>query len=150
MYKLLATALGIGYVGRGGGTVAAGACCLGLYLTRAHEFNRHLVPAALLTAGLLVLGTVAAQRVEPAWGKDHQRVVIDEVAGMWLAMLGVPITGVSLLAGLVLFRFFDIRKPLGIRRLEQVPGGAGVMLDDVLAGLYANLLLQAGRYLHVF
>lgn len=150
MYKLLATGLGIGYVGRGGGTVAAVACALGLYLTRAHEPSRQLVPAVLLTAGLLVVGTVAAHRVEAAWGKDHQRVVIDEVAGMWLAMLFVPITAASLLAGLVLFRFFDIRKPLGIRRLERLPGGLGVMLDDVLAGLYANALLQAAVYYDLF
>lgn len=142
MYKLLATSLGIGYVGRGGGTVAAVACGLGLYLTRAHGLNQRLMPAALLTAGLLAVGTVAAHRVEAAWGKDHPRVVIDEVAGMWLAMLGVPVTAASLFAGLVLFRFFDIRKPLGIRRLERLPGGLGVMLDDVLAGLYTNALLQ--------
>jgi len=150
VYKLIASGLGIGYVGRGGGTVAAVACCLVLYLSRTSEVSRQLVPAALLTTGLLVVGTVAAQRVESAWGKDHQRVVIDEVAGMWLAMVGVPITGTSLLVGLVLFRFFDIRKPLGIRRLEQLPGGLGVMLDDVLAGLYANLLLQAVAQLHLF
>lgn len=150
MHKLIASGLGIGYVGRGGGTVAAVACCLALYLTRAAEPSRQLLPAALLTAGLLVAGTVSAQLVEPVWGKDHQRVVIDEVAGMWLAMLFVPVTAASLLAGLVLFRFFDIRKPLGIRALERLPGGVGVMADDVLAGLYANALLQAGAKLHLF
>ncbi|WP_375417179.1 phosphatidylglycerophosphatase A [uncultured Hymenobacter sp.] len=150
MDKLIASGLGIGYVGRGGGTLAAGACGLALYLARAAEPTRQLLPALLLTAGLLVAGTVAAQLVESAWGKDHQRVVIDEVAGMWLTMLGVPLTGASLLAGLVLFRFFDIRKPLGIRALERLPGGVGVMLDDVLAGLYANVLLQAGVKFHLF
>lgn len=148
--QLIASSLGIGYVGRGGGTVAAAACALALYLARTSEPTRQLGPAALLTAGLLVAGTVSAQVVEPAWGKDHQRVVIDEVAGLWLAMLGVPLTAASLLAGLVLFRFFDIRKPLGIRALERLPGGVGVMADDVLAGLYANLLLQAGAKLHLF
>ena len=148
MYKLIASGLGIGYVGRGGGTVAAVACCLALYLTRASEPSRQLVPAVLLTAGLLVLGTVSAQLVEPAWGKDHQRVVIDEIAGMWLAMLFVPVTGGFLLIGFLLFRFFDIRKPLGIRALERLPGGVGVMLDDVLAGLYTNLLLQVGAQLY--
>jgi len=63
---------------------------------------------------------------------------------MWLTMLFVPITASSLLVGLVLFRFFDIVKPLYIRRMEQLPGGVGVMMDDVLAGIYANLLLQIG------
>ncbi len=150
MYKLIASWLGIGYVGRGGGTVAAVACCLGLYLTRASGPGQHVVPAALLTAGLLAAGTLAAQKVEPAWGKDSYRVVIDEVAGMWLGMLFVPVTGPSLLAGLVLFRFFDIRKPLGIRAMERLPGGLGVMMDDVLAGLYTNALLQLGVKFHLF
>lgn len=143
MFKLISSVLGIGYV-KGGGTVAAAAGCLGLYLVRARGLNVHFGPAGLLTAGLLVLGTVAAQRVEPAWGKDSSRVVIDEVAGMWVAVLFVPLTGPRLLAGLVLFRFFDIVKPLFIRKMEQLPGGLGVMMDDVLAGIYANLLLQAG------
>lgn len=135
--------LGIGYV-KGGGTVAAVVCCLALYLARASDPTRRPWPATLLTLGVLALGTLAAQRVEPAWGKDSSRVVIDEVAGMWVGMLLVPVTGPNLLVGLLLFRFFDIAKPLFIRNMEQLPGGVGVMMDDVLAGLYTNLLLQAG------
>jgi phosphatidylglycerophosphatase A len=146
MFKLIATVLGIGYV-KGGGTVAAVACCALLYLVRSGGALLHLGPASLLTAGLLALGTLAAQRVEALWGKDSYRVVIDEVAGMWVGMLLVPITGPRLLVGLVLFRFFDIVKPLFIRKMEQLPGGVGVMMDDVLAGVYTNLLLQVGVYL---
>jgi phosphatidylglycerophosphatase A len=146
MFKLIATVLGIGYV-KGGGTVAAVVCCALLYLVRPGGALLHLGPASLLTAGLLALGTLAAQRVEALWGKDSYRVVIDEVAGMWVGMLLVPITGPRLLVGLVLFRFFDIVKPLFIRKMEQLPGGVGVMMDDVLAGVYTNLLLQVGVYL---
>jgi phosphatidylglycerophosphatase A len=146
MFKLIATGLGIGYV-KGGGTVAAVACCLALYLTRAGGITVQPGLASLLTVGLLALGTLAAQRVEAHWGKDSYRVVIDEVAGMWVGMLLVPITGPRLLVGLVLFRFFDIVKPLFIRKMEQLPGGIGVMMDDVLAGLYTNLLLQAAVHL---
>lgn len=146
MFKLIATVLGIGYV-KGGGTVAAGACCLLLYLARPGGVLLHPGPAALLTAGLLGLGTLAAQRVEGAWGKDSYRVVIDEVAGMWVGMLLVPLTGPRLLLGLVLFRFFDIVKPLFIRKMEQLPGGVGVMMDDVLAGIYTNVLLQVAVHL---
>jgi len=146
MFKLLATVLGIGYA-KGGGTVAAVACCLFLYLARNHQVLLRPWPAGLLTVGLLALGTLAAQRVEAAWGKDSYRVVIDEVAGMWVSMLLLPLTGPRLLVGLVLFRFFDIVKPLFIRKMEQIPGGAGVMLDDVLAGLYTNVLLHVGVYL---
>ena len=142
MFKLIATVLGIGYV-KGGGTVAAVACCLGLYLAQAGGVVLGVGAASLLTLALLAVGTLAAQRVEGLWGKDSYRVVIDEVAGMWVGMLLIPITGPRLLAGLVLFRFFDIVKPLFIRRMEALPGGVGVMMDDVLAGLYTNLLLHA-------
>ena len=149
MYKLLATSLGIGYV-KGGGTLAALACCLVLYATRAGGATVRPWSAGLLTLGLLGLGTLAAQRVEAAWGKDSYRVVIDEVAGMWVSVLLLPVTGPRLLVGLVLFRFFDMVKPLFIRKLEQLPGGIGVMADDVLAGLYTNLLLHAGVQLGYF
>ncbi len=149
MFKVIASVLGIGYV-KGGGTLAALACCVALYLARASGPTVHLLPAGVLTVGLLAVGIFAAQRVEPAWGKDSYRVVIDEVAGMWITVLFVPITGPRLLAGLILFRFFDIVKPLYIRRMEQLPGGVGVMMDDVLAGLYANALLQIGLHLNFF
>ncbi len=142
MFKLIATVLGIGYV-KGGGTVAAVACCLGLYLAQAGGVVLSAGQQGLLTLALLVLGTLAAQRVEGLWGKDSYRVVIDEVAGMWVGMLLIPVTGPRLLAGLVLFRFFDIVKPLFIRKMEALPGGVGVMMDDVLAGVYTNLLLHA-------
>ncbi len=149
MFKVIASVAGIGYA-KGGGTVAAAVCCLGLYLTRNQGFTTNPLPAGLLTAGLLAGGTWAAQRVEPAWGKDSYRVVIDEVAGMWVSLLFIPITGPRLLVGLLLFRFFDIVKPLYIRRMEKLPGGVGVMMDDVLAGVYANGLLQIGIHFTLF
>ncbi len=89
-----------------------------------------------------MVGIKSANEVEVLWGKDHGRVVIDEVAGMCITLLFVPVTIKFVLIGLVLFRFFDILKPLGIRQLEKLPGGWGVMADDVLAGIYANIVLQ--------
>jgi len=96
----------------------------------------------LITIVLTAVGIWSATEVEHQWGKDNYRVVIDEIVGMCISLLFVPITVKSLLAGLFLFRLFDIAKPLGIRKLEKLKGGWGVMLDDVLAGLYANVLLQ--------
>lgn len=148
MFKAISSVLGLGYL-KGGGTVAAGACCLVLHLARARAPTVHPLSAGLLTVGLLALGTLAAQRVEAEWGKDSSRVVIDEVAGMWMTLLLVPLTTPRLLVGLALFRFFDIVKPLYIRRMEQLPGSVGVMMDDVLAGIYANALLRAGMLFHV-
>ncbi|PYV12225.1 MAG: hypothetical protein DMG07_17560 [Acidobacteria bacterium] len=74
--------------------------------------------------------------------KDPSVVVADEVAGQLLAFLFVPIGLVNLVLGTLLFRLFDIWKPFPIRRLERLPGGVGIMADDLLAGIYANLVLQ--------
>lgn len=73
---------------------------------------------------------------------DPPEVVIDEVAGFLLTTFLLPLTWFSLLSGFVLFRFFDILKPFPIRRAEKIPGGMGVVLDDLLAGIYAHLGLR--------
>ena len=88
------------------------------------------------------LGVAAAAKVEPVWGHDPSKVVLDEMVGVWIAMLGVPFSLLNLALAFVLFRVFDIWKPLGIRRMESLPGGWGVMVDDALAGVYACLLLH--------
>jgi phosphatidylglycerophosphatase A len=74
--------------------------------------------------------------------KTPSKVVIDEAVGMWITMVLVPFSYLNLIIGFTLFRLFDIFKPLGIRNLEKLNGGLGVMADDVLAGIYANLVLQ--------
>jgi phosphatidylglycerophosphatase A len=145
MHKLIATGLGIGYIRKGGGTVASVMCCAVWYMTQlnaTHPGGFMFFLPVLITVVLTVIGIWSATVVEQHWGKDNYRVVIDEIVGMCISLLFVPITGKSLLTGLFLFRLFDIAKPLGIRKLEQLKGGWGVMLDDILAGLYANVLLQ--------
>jgi phosphatidylglycerophosphatase A len=69
-------------------------------------------------------------------------VVIDEVAGQMIALIAAPVNWKYMLAGFILFRSFDIVKPFPLRRLEELPGGTGIMMDDVGAGLYALALLQ--------
>jgi phosphatidylglycerophosphatase A len=139
-HKITSTSLGIGYIGKGAGTAAAAATCIVWYYAQMN--GAQYVPALLITLAITALGIWSANIVEAIWGKDHQRVVIDEVAGMCITLLWVPVTPLNVLIGLVLFRFFDIVKPLFIRRLEKWPGGWGVMFDDILAGVYANILLQ--------
>lgn len=73
---------------------------------------------------------------------DPSSVVIDEVVGMWIALLLLPKSLAAACAAFVLFRVLDILKPQPARALERLPGGWGIMLDDVVAGLYANLILQ--------
>jgi phosphatidylglycerophosphatase A len=139
-HKITSTSLGIGYIGKGAGTVAAAATCLVWYFTQLDENN--FVTTLMITFLITALGIWSANVVEVIWGKDHQRVVIDEVAGMCISLLWIPVSPLNVFIALLLFRFFDILKPLFIKRLEKWPGGWGVMFDDVLAGVYANIVLQ--------
>ena len=104
-----------------------------------------LTVAAILL--FTVAGVWAANRLEPFWGEDPSRVVVDEMVGVWLPLLAAPCgSWIYALAAFVLFRLLDIFKPLGIRRMEQLPQGIGVMMDDILAGVYAFILLIAVRW----
>ncbi|AMR33644.1 phosphatidylglycerophosphatase A [Mucilaginibacter sp. PAMC 26640] len=138
MNKIIASIFGIGYV-KGGGTLAAIVTCPLIWLVWQWQ-----MPWVLLAVTILItlVGIYVGDKVEPEWGKDSYRVVIDEVSGMLVTMLFIPPNLYLLLGGLVLFRFFDILKPLGIRKMEAFPGGTGVMMDDVLAGAYGNVILQ--------
>jgi len=148
LHKLIATSLGIGYIGKGAGTVAAIACCICWYLAWAGSSQLYIPLGVTLI--VTALGVWSGNKVEAIWGKDHQRVVIDEVAGMCISLLFLPVTYTYVIAALILFRFFDIFKPLYIRRAEKLPGGWGVMLDDIMAGIYANFLLQLCLALKLF
>lgn len=114
------------------------------------------LPAVLLVhvagpwAGLLIvlsfvgMAVWAAGTAERVLGRtDPGEVVSDEVAGFMVTMYLLPFSWPSLVAGFALFRLLDILKPFPIRRLERIPGGGGVILDDVAAGILANLVLRA-------
>jgi phosphatidylglycerophosphatase A len=141
IHQLISTCLGIGYIPKGGGTVAAVACCIAWYFAWTSGIEHFWTPV-LATLAILAIGVWSSGKMEALWGKDSYRVVIDEVAGMCLTLLFVPVRWQYVLIGLVLFRFFDIAKPLYIRRMEALDGGWGVMMDDMLAGAYSNLILQ--------
>jgi phosphatidylglycerophosphatase A len=99
-----------------------------------------------ITLGVIFLvGVPSARRCEAMFGDDSKRIVIDEVWGMLIAVLLLPATWKWVLAAFVLFRFFDVVKPFPARRFERVGGGYGVMLDDGVAGAYANVVLQGLR-----
>ena len=141
--KILASIAGVGFL-KGGGTYAAIITCVFIWLW--WQNSSYLNPWWFLLATILItlIGVYVSNKVEPYWGEDSSRVVIDEVAGMLITMLFIPHNNYFLFLGLVLFRFFDILKPLGIRKMEGLPGGTGVMMDDVLAGVYSNIVLWFG------
>ena len=141
---LIATFFGIGRLRPGPGTWGSLATVLlwaGLARGLAPELR---TPAALASAILVTLiGIPAATRVARGAGaKDPQFVVIDEVAGQLVALIGVPLAWKSFLASFILFRVFDIVKPPPVRQLEAIPEGAGIVLDDIAAGLYALIVMH--------
>ncbi len=145
--KTIATCAGIGYV-KGGGTIAAILYTI-LWLVIRPSIGSTPAQVAFFIL-IMVTGVLVSNRLEPLWGKDSNRIVIDEVAGMCCTLLFVPHQWQYALAGFVLFRFFDIGKPLYISIAEKLPGGWGVMIDDVVAGIYANLLLQLVVLANIF
>jgi len=98
--------------------------------------------AAAVVAGFAAGVVYCARAAEALGAADHPAVVWDEVVGMWAALCFIPLSWSALIAGFLLFRLFDIAKPWPIRRLERAPGGFGIMLDDLAAGLLANLVLR--------
>lgn len=138
----LAVGLGSGLAPVAPGTAGSALAALAYFALGRLAWPAQVAAIVVVT----LLGTVAATRGERVWGEDPGRVVIDEVAGQWLALLAVPPTWGWIGAGFLLFRLFDITKPPPCRRLEHLPGGLGVIADDLAAGLYARLLLLAGAW----
>lgn len=140
LHKLVAAFFGIGYVGKGGGTVASVALCIIWMLIPKESLTNTF--QICLTVVVCVAGIWSGNIVDKFWGKDSSKVVIDEVAGMMITLIFLPVTLKYVLTGLVLFRFFDIAKPFFIKKMEALPKGWGVMADDALAGIYAHVLLM--------
>ena len=147
-YKLFASGLGTGYSPFAPGTVGSLLACLLVVLFGYPDAigweiqgSYHFV-LLLISIICFILSIPVINNLEGEWGKDPSKVVLDEMVGMWIALLWVPPSWQTILVAFLLFRGFDIWKPLYIRRLERMSGGWGVMLDDVLAGIYTNLVLQ--------
>ena len=146
------TLVGVGFWRPGSGTWAS-AITAGAWWAVAH----YLIPvrfqwiaATVLAWAVLIIGIPAAGIVaRECEQEDPSHVVIDEVAGQLIALLAVPLRWQSVILSFILFRVFDIWKPPPLRRLERIEGGAGIVLDDVGAGLYALAIVQGLVYWRV-
>ena len=139
-----ATFFGIGHMRPGPGTWASAATML-LWAALAHwlPLSARTPTVVALAIIIALIGIPAATRVARASGKkDPGFVVIDEVVGQLVALIAIPLAWKTFLAGFILFRVFDILKPSPVRQLERLPEGAGIVLDDVAAGMYALALMQ--------
>jgi phosphatidylglycerophosphatase A len=146
---IIASGFGSGYSPVAPGT-AGSLLATVLWLALSYFFPHYLllITTSILIVLFTILGIWSANELEPYWGKDPSRIVVDEMVGVWIALLAVNNWNMyyTLLA-FVLFRLFDIFKPLGIRKMESLKGGLGVMMDDIVAGIYSFVLIIGARWL---
>jgi len=100
---------------------------------------------ALLSVLLLItiIGYWSILQLRTEWDHDDSRITVDEVIGIFITMIFIPLTVSNLIIGIITFRIFDIWKPLGIRKLDDIHSNWGVIADDCLAGIYANICTRA-------
>jgi len=150
--KMGATLFFIGYIPPMPGTLGSAAVIGTLWYTHLRVpafFEAPMVPFfwfAIL--GLITISIVLSSNAEEIFGKeDPGCVIIDECAGQLITFFLIPITWRTLLLGFVLFRFFDIVKPFPVYKLEEVDGGVGITMDDVAAGVLANIVMAGILFL---
>jgi len=100
------------------------------------------IPLACAIIAALFIGTAASAKMEAVYGEDPPIVVIDEILGMWISLFLLPVSTATAVAAFLFFRLFDIVKPPPARSAEKLKHGWGIMLDDVVAGIYANLAVR--------
>lgn len=153
--KLIATSFGLGYWPWGPGTMGAigGLGVWLLCLALCPSAMSLLITTLILIVIFTWLGVWSGTISERYWGEDPSKAVMDETVGQWINMVPLCVFGgqpdmwhnsamwIGVVVSLILFRFFDIAKPLGIRACERLRGGWGIMADDVVAGIYGAVIL---------
>ncbi|MCX5865005.1 MAG: phosphatidylglycerophosphatase A [Deltaproteobacteria bacterium] len=144
LFMGIATGFGAGYLPKAPGTWGS------LVALPLHFFLRQLAPNhyALALTGIFFIAVITAGQAEKILDrKDPGVVVIDEIIGMLITLIAAPNNPLIWLLGFLIFRFFDIFKPFPIRLIDQrINGGMGIVLDDVLAGIYSLIVLQIFCY----
>jgi len=144
LFMGIATGFGAGYLPKAPGTWGS------LVALPLHFFLRQLAPNhyALALTGIFFIAVITAGQAEKILDrKDPGVVVIDEIIGMLITLIAAPNNPLIWLLGFLIFRFFDIFKPFPIRLIDQrINGGMGIVLDDVLAGIYSLIVLQVFCY----
>jgi phosphatidylglycerophosphatase A len=137
--KILSTCFGIGYFPVAPGTIASIVAVIGFVFIPALHSTPILLSLVIIS---LALGIWAGRIMEEEYGDDPSIVTIDELAGQWLALAALPADMLPVLLSFAFFRLFDIAKPGPVDTVQRLPGGWGIMADDVLAGFFANLSVR--------
>jgi phosphatidylglycerophosphatase A len=142
VYKILGTFFGLGYSPVASGTVGSLGAILVCYILHHYLQENYNLILLFLILFFFIIGVYVSGKLEAIWGVDPSEVVIDEVVGMWISLFLIPFNIYLVMAAFLLFRLFDIFKPLLIRKIEKLKGGWGIMGDDALAAIYSNVFLQ--------
>ena len=137
--KILSTCFGIGLFPVAPGTVTSVVAVIAYVFIPALHSTLLLLSLVLIA---LVVGRWTGRIMEEEYGNDPSIVTIDELAGQWLALAALPAGVVPVLLSLAFFRLFDIAKPGPVNSAQRLPGGFGIMADDLLAGFFANLSVR--------
>lgn len=148
---LLGTWFGLGYAPKGPGTAGSLGALVIAWMLHVYggfvPFHFALLALLFLYPAIWSSGVVAIATSR----KDPQIVVIDEVVGQWITLAGAAtLNWKSWVLGFLLFRAFDIWKPPPVRQLEGLPGGTGIVMDDVMAGIYGALVMWAAGWFNLY
>lgn len=136
--KILGSGFYTGYIPFASGTFGSFAALV-IYFIPGFENLFVMIPAIVL---FVVYGIYVGNKFEKLYGKDPSECTIDEVVGMWITLLFLPKTIIVAFAAFFIWRLFDIIKPYPARKLEILPGGLGIMIDDVIAGFYSLITIH--------
>jgi len=138
--KIYCSLLGIGFIKRGGATIGAILGVVFFYIID----EKRLFPLLLIWCVILAAGIISSDIISKELdNSDPQLVIIDEFLGAFTTLLILPYYNIMIyVLAIIAFRLFDKFKPFGIKKIESLSGGMGIMLDDVVAGIYANIFLR--------
>jgi phosphatidylglycerophosphatase A len=141
--KLFASGLFTGYVPIASGTIGS-LLAVGLYCIPGFE---EPITLAIIILATLVIGIRNTGIMEKRYGHDPAEITIDEIAGMWISLFLLPKRIYVIAATFFVFRILDIIKPFPARKFDRMSGGFGIMMDDVVSGIYANIIIQIVLYI---
>lgn len=144
--KFIGSGFFTGYSPIASGTVGS-AIALLFFLIPNFSSLYSIIPATII---LFVIGGFVADKMEKAYGQDPSVVTVDEIVGMWLSLWFIQITILNVFLAFLIFRILDILKPYPAGEFDKRSGGWNIMLDDVIAGLYTNVILQVAFRISLF
>ena len=139
---IIASGFGTGFLPKAPGTWGTALAAIIATVALLFVSGKHTTIIALLALVICTVGYASIFALPKSWSHDDPRIVIDEIAGLFVALLFVPLNFLTIVMAFILFRIFDIAKPFGIKKIDRSDARWSIMVDDILAGVYANIVLR--------